>query len=217
MRCEFWTDISLNQNGDPLNPKLVDFMLMKSRGVDGVCVRKSMGYRQDASFIRNWTGARAAGLKTTAYVVPFVGYDLVKQLDAAMLGLNPAELDRPPWVDLERAHNFGLAIGTKLAADFLNGWAAALGQKPQVYTSKYLWETWYSKARGWGDDWGLVVANYGASIPAIPAGWRYRKDDTPVPTMLAWQGWQYSADGNGLGAYFGAHSGSIDLSWQKTL
>jgi len=210
---ELWTDISGYQNLDP--PRPIDFVKMKAAGVNGVCIRKSIGYFQDKAFQMNWKGAGDAGLKRTVYVVPFVGYDDARQLAAMILNLDPTKLDRPAWLDIERAHTKGKQAGANMIIWFLNQLTVWSGVRPDIYTAKYAFETYYSSEPGWIDDTRLVVANYGAGIPAIPKGWRVTGAGVAVPAMEAWTGWQYSADGNGLGRALGAHTFAIDLSWQK--
>src|SRR3990167_10977400 len=114
---ELWTDISAYKNGYPARP--IDFGKMRNAGVDGVCIRKSLGYYQDVKLKENWLLAGEAGLKRTVYVVPFVGYDNARQLAAMIKDLDPLTLDRPMWIDLERAHSLGLQAGTNTAIYFL--------------------------------------------------------------------------------------------------
>lgn len=213
LNLELYADISSYQNGGP--PRPIEFAKMQDAGIDGVCIRKSIGYYQDTQFVGNWNGAGEAGLKRTVYFVPFVGFNNDRQLAALTQGLDPALLDTPPWVDLERKHFLGLQAGANLAIWMLTKVSQWAHRRAVAYTGKYLWETYYSNKPGWIDDWDIVVANYGAGIPAMPIGWRFRMDGTPVPAMRAWRGWQYSADGNGLGRTFGCWSSAVDLSWQR--
>ena len=212
MNCEWWADISAFQNGLPIKP--IDFAKMRVAGIDGVCIRKSLGTLQDVAFKMNWDGAGAAGLKRTVYVVPYVQFSKERQLEAMIKDFDPAELDRPMWLDVERTHKLTLQQATAVILWFLyelENW----GSKPDIYTNRYFFEGWYSKRGGWIDEHRLVVANYGAVIPAIPAGWRTRMNGSVVEPMNAWSGFQYSADGNGLGKYLGCHSAAVDLSWEK--
>ena len=212
MKLEWWADVSAFQNGLPVKP--IDFAKMGAAGIDGVCIRKSLGTLQDVAFKMNWEGAGAAGLKRTIYVVPYVQFDRARQFEAMTKDINPALLDRPMWLDVERSHPLTLQQAAATILWFLFE-LTAWGSKPDIYTNRYLWEKWYSTKGGWIDDWRLVIANYGAVIPSIPAGWRTRMDGTKVEPMQAWSGFQYAADGDGLGKYLGCHSQSIDLSWEK--
>ena len=74
---------------------------------------------------------------------------------------------------------------------------------PLIYTNRYYWNRYYSNRPGWGDDWDLWVANYQARSPALPIGWT----DYAI--------WQYSADGNKLGPYYGGQSTAMDLNVAK--
>lgn len=225
MNLELWCDVSFYQNGgDAARLKPIDFGKMRRAGVDGVCVRKSTGYYRDVAFDMNWDGANFAGLKRTLYTVPFIGYDTAKQLTAMTTVVRNGivtpflpKLDRPMWLDCERAHQKGRQQATNEVMWYLLKLTEWYGANPHVYTNRYLFEQYFSDKPGWIDGWGIVVANYGAGIPAMPKGWRFRTDGAVVPAMEAWKGWQYSADGNGQGSALGCWSSAVDLSWQKVL
>jgi len=235
MNYELWTDISHYQNGAaPGGP--IDFARMKQAGAAGVCIRKSSGFYRDTWFERNWEAAGAAGLKRTFYAVPFVGYDFDRQWAAMTTRadgspFDPSEVDRAPWCDVEYRHP--LAVST--AIGLLLEWMHAMtewGGKPNIYSAKYVWQDYYSKAKGWGEDWPLVAANYregwyglpvtemiakavAAGDPLTPLGWEYTKQGVMVPIRDRWTGWQFAADRNLLGATFGVKSRDIDLSIQR--
>lgn len=218
MSYDLWADISINQNADALNPRPIDFAKMKAAGAVGVCIRKSVGYYRDVAFQLNWDGAGAAGLKRTIYVVPFPQYNFTRQFTAMTTWADGSAftepLDRPMWLDVERNPYRTKSFAIAQILNYLYQLTAYFGSAPDIYTAAWAWEPWYSTAKGWGDDWGLVVAAYG-SLPRIPLGWRYRKDGSVVPTHASYRGWQFSADGNGLGREFGCHSAAVDLSWQR--
>ena len=223
MDLELWADICYYQNGgDAANLRPVDFKKMRAAGVAGVCIRKSVGYYRDVAFDMNWDGAGFAGLKRTLYTVPYVGYDTQRQLTAMTTVVRNGivtpfvpRLDRPMWLDCERTHAKGRQQATNEVMWYLVKLAEWYGENPDIYTARYVWERYFSDKPGWVDGWRIVVANYGAGIPTLPKGWRSRIDGTAVPAMQAWTGWQYSADGNGLGKALGCWSAAVDLSWQK--
>ena len=194
----------------------VSFQRMEDAGAKFVIMRKQTGYYGDTKFFENLEKAKLTGLKIGAYGVPFVGYDINKQYDKFIEGISPSDLDFPPFPDIERRHTYSqnkaitdvLAYTNKLKA----WWGDAV-----FYTAKYIWQEMYSSAKGWIDDWDLWVANYTVSAEPfyIPIGWEFRKDGTPVAKADSYALWQFSADGNGRGAEFGAQSADIDLDWMK--
>ena len=218
MPFELWCDISINQNGDAINPRPIDFVKMKSAGAVGVCIRKSVGYYRDISFPMNWEGAGLAGLKRTIYTVPYPQYNFDRQITAMTTwsdgSLFTGPLDRPMWLDVERNPYMTKQSAISIILLYLVRLSAHFGSKPDIYTAAWAWEPWYSLAKGWIEDWRLVVAAYG-SIPRIPIGWAVTKLGTPIPRHTSYSGWQFSADGNGLGRQFGCHSAAVDLSWQR--
>ena len=190
----------------------VDFARMKEAGAKFVICRKQIGYYGDLRFFEYMAGAKEAGLKFGAYGVPFVGYDITRQYAKFIEGIQPEDLDFPPFPDIERRHTCtkSKAIGDVLSYMFkLKDWWGDC----VPYTAKYIWEEMYCTKRGWINDWELFVANYTSSQQPryIPVGWEYRLDDTPVPVEDSWQIWQFSADGNCRGAEFGVSSKDIDL------
>jgi hypothetical protein len=239
MRYELCADISVHQTGDP--PKPIDFFKMRDAGAKCVWIRKHSGYYRDIAFELNWEGAGAVpGLERSFYSVPYVGYDFGRQwtalttrklADGSIVPFDPIEADRPGWCDVEYRHP--LPMGT--AVSLLLEWMHAMkewGGQPDVYTAKYVWQDYYSKAKGWGEDWDLIAANYregwyglpvsemtakavAAGDPLTPIGWEYTKQGVLVPVRERWQGWQFAADRNQLGSTFGVLSRDIDLSIQR--
>ena len=217
MTFELWCDVSAYQVGAN---QPIDFNKMKSAGAVGVCIRKSLGYYRDVTFEQNWAGAGAAGLKRTLYAVPYPQFDFARQILA--MTTNPdgspflGPLDRPMWLDVERNPYMTRSLAIAKILAFLFELTGHYGTAPDVYTAAWAWEPWYSIAKGWGEDWRLVVASYG-SVPRIPIGWAFTKTGVVVPKHASYSGWQFSADGNGLGPQFGCHSAAVDLSWQRVI
>lgn len=238
IKTEVWTDIAINQNKWRDNPQPINFVKMRDAGIDGVCIRKSTGYYRDTAFEMNWEGAGLAGLKRTIYVVPYVGYSIERQWTAMttlivhgdVVPFVPA-VDRPVWNDVEYRHRIAKARAIEEILEYqhrLQNWSP-LGA--EFYTARSVWEEKYSDKPGWVDDWGLVIANYLEDLygkplqdaianaktryPSLPAGWRKDSNGLAVPDEEAWNGWQFMADGNKLGAALGVHSRDIDVSLQR--
>ena len=220
-RFELWTDISINQNCKPGNSTIypINFAKMKAAGIDGVVIRKSYGTYRDKAFSANWLGALAAGLQRSLYAVYYPQIEFEKQVEAMTTfadgsPFNPDQVDRPPWADLEVAHHMSTSLAIKNTLAWLYRMKLWAGDV-DIYTGQYRWHTYYSKAKGWCDDWRLVIASYGHPLPLLPIGWQFHKDGTPTVRSEVWDGWQHSADGNRMGAELGCHSRDVDLSWRR--
>lgn len=194
----------------------VDFNKMKSAGAEYVILRKHVGYRPDARFFEYLDMARLVGLAVGSYGVPFPGWDIQRQILAFADGIEPEDLDFPPFPDVEKKHQLTLqkAISDILAYTYglVNWWGEAA-----FYTAKYVWQDYYSKAYGWIDDWKLWDADYTAPSPDnpddFPLGWEKTSEGIVVPVEQRYVIWQFSADKNGRGKEFGVSSDSIDLDW----
>lgn len=75
------------------------------------------------------------------------------------------------------------------------------GHTPVIYTSAGFWN-YYVLRRSFWKNYPLWVANYGVAIPTIPVDWQ----------GVGWKLWQYSADGNYLGSYYGVDSRHVDVN-----
>ena len=121
----------------------------------------------------------------------------------------------PPVVDVETTGGFGAsAIAIRLAIFCENVWDN-IGQWPMIYTRGSFWNPTAS-GPGVGDHplWAsldLWVARY----VNLPEPWGNPGDSSVVRPRHwnDWLFWQFSADGNGRGAEFGAQSRSIDLDY----
>ena len=200
------TDISSHQG--PVN-----FVKMEDAGAKGVIIRKQIGYRTDSMFWTNFEAAKLTSLKVTIYGVPFMAWDIDRQISTLIEGLSVSDLDFPPEGDIERRHIYPKQYAIGEVLQYMDGlvkwWGAAT-----FYTAKFIWEEMYSHKPGWVDDWDLHVANYTSySYPHyVPIGWELYQNGATVPPELRFGLWQYSADGNQQGYKYGASSPSIDLN-----
>ena len=186
------------------NNGTVNWMLAQSRGIRFAFYRRNLCLWPDRLFGVNGAGLRDSDLQPCLYTV-WSPYHPVKAQYATFV----KDLWAAQWyriaVDVERPHGLGVN-NSKVLGDLLwllNSIADWHGKRPLIYTNKYYWERYYSTRPGWGDDWALWVANYGRSKPAMPIGWT----DYAI--------WQYSADGNKLGPYYGGQSTAMDLNVAK--
>lgn len=200
------TDISYYQG-------IVNFQKMEDAGAKYVIIRKQIGYNTDSRFWANFEAAKKTNLKVTIYGVPFIGWDIDRQLDTFLEGLDPSDLDFPPEGDIERRHTYPKQYAINEVLEYMQGvqdwWGAA-----SFYTAKFVWEEKYSSKPGWVEDWDLHVANYTTAVYPyyIPVGWTHTKDGVLVPQDDRFGIWQYSADKNGLGPTYGCQSRDVDLN-----
>jgi len=169
-----------------------------------VAIRATVGdYYTDPRFADNWAGAVAAGFRVTAYHVVTPERDPGHQIARFMATVGAARvpnmIDTAGWVlDCELTRGQSPAA----IADVIEQIALHMpgNQIPAIYTRASWWDVNIPRSDAWRR-YPLWVAHYDVAIPRIPADWD------------AWTLWQYSADGNGRGAEFGAQSDSIDLSY----
>jgi hypothetical protein len=233
-----WTDISRFNNSYPADDTIrpIDFVKMQDQGVEGVCIRKSIGRVHDPAFEQNWQRAGDVGLKRTVYCVPYVAYDMGRQQEAMSTwpggGIFDGKCDIPAWDDVERKHKLTLSQAITKLMPYHYAMVDTFGAA-EFYTARYVWQDFYSKKQGWQKDWGLVVANYRKDLyhlgvykvkdmvakrkiyPAVPLGWLYHKDGNVIASHLRWEQWQIFADWDKLGPQYGCPSRDIDISFRQ--
>ena len=107
----------------------------------------------------------------------------------------------PPVCDVEDGGGVSQTTARVRVKAFLDEIARLSGKRPIVYTSAYRWNSIIGTA-GWEPQYDLWTAHYTTrTTPLIPAAWQSKGH------LL----WQFSADGNGRGAEFGAESAAIDI------
>ena len=117
------------------------------------------------------------------------------------------------WWDVELNPK---AIGPKTFRERL--WKAAQdGPQPAgIYTRGYFWNDHVNKDGKIGQEWQdlpLWIARYSTSA-SHPWDNDTASKLRPRP-WVDWQRWQWSADGNGMGAYYGVQSAATDRNREK--
>jgi GH25 family lysozyme M1 (1,4-beta-N-acetylmuramidase) len=140
-------------------------------------------------------------------------HDPVAQADYFCNLIKDREWLLPPVLDLENNGGLGANAVTEAARVFT----------AQVYTNLEVWSILYSRGY-WLNQYTVPDAVWDFMDLWIA---RYTSKGKPWGNLLPWPDspsikprdwddwtfWQYSADGNGRGAEFGASSKSIDLNW----
>lgn len=176
--------------------------------------RASVGsYYTDAASLAAFDACQAAGIPMSAYHV-VADADTVTgkritasaQIDRFTQSIGGRKLDFPPVLDCEidRTDNKYLTAVTWGCAALLHGFQGY--PLPLIYTNKYWWQSNITPNATWSR-YPLWIAQY---------------TTRPAPTLMypwtCWAVWQYSADGNNLGATYGASSDDIDLDrWGDVL
>jgi GH25 family lysozyme M1 (1,4-beta-N-acetylmuramidase) len=112
----------------------------------------------------------------------------------------------PPVIDVETNSGLTKAALENWLIKFIARVEELCGKEVMIYTSAGFWD--YNVPR---NDWAktklLWVANYTSGTkPLLPKDWG--AINNPKEQTI----WQYSADGNNLGSYYGAWSDDIDLN-----
>ena len=159
----------------------------------------------DAQFIRNVN-------ECTRLRIPYGLYWYMKpdkswQATAASFAAayNSYGGDLPPMFDVEDTGGLGKTALESWLVKCVNTFEAETGTDIGIYTSPGFWDA-NMPLTNWAKNRRLWVAHWtNADAPALPAEWAMANNPR------TWTFWQHSADGNGLGATYGAQSAAIDL------
>jgi GH25 family lysozyme M1 (1,4-beta-N-acetylmuramidase) len=121
--------------------------------------------------------------------------------------LKNAQVDLPVFADVESNNSF-VSMGTfqNRLSEFLTILENSFGLEVGIYTRGEFWNTNLGNP-SWAGNYKLWIARYNNSLDHPWGDGFYR----PRPWSDWWL-WQYSADGNGRGAEFGAESPDIDIN-----
>jgi len=149
---------------------------------------------------QNVAGARAVGLEYSLYwfLMPRNNTNWQVTLDSFSKVWEKYKGRVYPVFDHEYTE-LGKVDTTKWMYNLKDGFIKETGVKPILYSRKNWIET-YTTQPAWLADLFLWVAQYNQYIaaPAVPLPWK------------TWWGWQWSADGNGMGPAHGGASSSMD-------
>lgn len=186
--CSRWQD-------DPDTENLIDFEIMKSKGVSGVILKAGQGIYHDRVVKISWEHAKAAGLPVGLYW--YLDNTVDPKLQAQkFLELDLMKAELGIWVDLEDRVN-GKFMGWKNWYNFIVTLQEKLPSlRIGIYTGHYYWIE-FTKGSGisyaslqWFKKFTLWLASYGRE-PLYTEPWG---DD--------WKIWQFTdfLDGESYGA-----------------
>lgn len=198
------TDVSFYQDDD-ITPQKIDFVKMKSEGIEGVICRAGQHTWQDEDFADYWRAAKSAMLPRGSYWL----FDSRSTPESqAMRWKNAIGNDLPElglWVDLEEYYH-GPYEGEANWKRFINAVISLFpGVKIGIYTSYGYWDNWQINDPGFFAPFPLWLAWYVSSPGSVivPRPW--------VRCVM----WQYTSHGDGT--RYGVESFNIDLSlWNGT-
>lgn len=193
-----------------------NFDTFESTGGDAIYFRASNNRTTDTQFPRNKAEAiarRVRGLLWGAYHYFVPQYDPRAQARyfANLIGHYEGdkyvfECQLIPILDVEYKPSTMTPLQAMDAVRiFCQEFYVVTGVWVMIYTRKTWWDVNIARSQHFLQH-KLMVAHYNSYItdPWIPLDWS--------ENGKTWTMWQYSADGNGRGAEFGAQSNSIDLS-----
>lgn len=179
-----------------------DFAFIRAGSVDSI----SGQCYEDTQFDNNAAGA--GSLMPIGFYWYFrPNHDPVEQADYFCALINSKEYQLPPVCDIETTGGLSAGRVADSLKKFLDRVFAKTTIKPIIYTRSSFFN--YAVApRDYWSSYDLWIARYVNQ----PEPWGNTGDPSYVQPRdwKSWRFWQYSADGNGEGAKYGAQSKSID-------
>lgn len=191
-------DVSFYED-DPATSRHIDFVKMKSAGVEGVIVRAGQNTWIDASFVQSWKDAKAAGLPRGSYWFLDSRSSMQSQakIYAGLLEDDAGEL--PVFVDFEKNPNAAMVTAMQLK-EFIAAVQNLLPNKEvMIYTGYWDWKDNVPLSMfDYFKQFGLWIAAYNSSGPTLPA------------PFTKWDFWQFTDAGEA--SKYGTE-GAVDLSY----
>jgi len=179
---------------------VMDWNKAKAAGVQFAFIRCTFGFSVDNQFKANWAGAKAAGIPRGAYGWCLDGYNQVSLATHFWNQIKDDPGELPPIVDFEK---YGSTwVGFSALQQNIETVESLSKKVPMIYSSYGYWSSLKNySTQYWATKYPYWHAQYtSAATPKIPA------------PFDKWTFWQWSADGNGKGATYGAKSSAIDLN-----
>jgi lysozyme len=194
----------------------MEWEIAQSRGVDfAVCRAGSINnitgtLYEDFELVNNVSNCM---LPRTFYWYFRPNHSPLKQAQYFHSMLKDIRWEFPLVADVEDSGGLSVTGMRASVKAFLDEIERLTGQKPIIYTRSSFWNPTMGSV-SWASEYHIWLARY-VSIsntthrPFMSGPWA---DGNYKPLGWSdWDMWQFSADGNGLGAYYGALSNSLDL------
>jgi lysozyme len=168
-------DVSYYQN-------TIEWKRVRKAGVLFAFVRVSDGTTvPDPMFVKNWDGARKAGIMRGAYQYFRPDQSATAQADLLIAAVKQDPGELPPVIDVENTGGKSPKAIAKAIRIWVDRIRDKLGVEPIVYTGPDFWGNYVDS-----DDFAsqpLWLAHYTTACPTVPEPWR------------VWTFWQYSDRG----------------------
>ncbi|MBA3542762.1 MAG: glycoside hydrolase family 25 protein [Deltaproteobacteria bacterium] len=180
----------------------IDWRRVRRAGLRFAFIRISDGTTvEDPLFVRNWSGARAAGMLRGSYQYFRPDQSATAQADLVIAALREDPGELPPTIDVETTGGLKpAAIAAKIRV-WVERVRTRLGIEPLVYTSPDFWREEVGTNIGPDQvrsvnpsEQPLWLAHYTTKCPTVPAPW------------TRWTFWQHSQTGRVPGI-----KGPVDL------
>lgn len=196
----------------------MDFSITKSRGIKAVWIKQGQGAWPDSQFDNLVQGALDAGLEVGFYHFIDPTQTTITAKYAAQLA---AEMTKgvgrlSMWMDCERRGDLSPYKMLNYLIEWYETYAGITNRMIEVYTRFSWFNPYVYRSNFWVENnVGLVGARYHLGLKSPWSDNRYVPLDWNFP-LLDFDKWQYSADGNGMGEYFGSTGAiSMDLNLFK--
>lgn len=149
----------------------IDWAAARADGVEFAFIRVSDGVTfHDPKFARNWSEAKAHGVRRGAYQFFRAHQSAEEQADLLIEAIGVLEPgDLPPVIDVESTDGQSRSTIANKVQRWLDRVEAGLGVRPIVYTGPYFWRDNLG-----GPDFArypLWIAHYGTNCPKVPPTW----------------------------------------------
>jgi len=196
----------------------MNYHTARERGIRAVWIKVNQGLWPDSQFENNLKAAEDANMEIGFYHFADPAQTSVTPEQAAQQAADmiSGAGRLSVWLDVERSGNLtpaGLLSYCKRWCDHFGG---LTNRMLQVYTRLSFFNPYVARSQYWmQNDIGLMAARYHLGLQSPWSDGQYVPLDWPFG-LQEFEEWQYSADGNGLGSYFGSTGAlSIDLGLFK--
>lgn len=199
---------------------IIDYDVFTSRDLDGVIIRAgSINYVTGIPYT-DYQFERNADLSADKFdVLGYYWYWRANQdpLVQANYFSNLVQYKKrtlPLVADVESTNDIPKELLAARLKAFLDKIEEHTGERPIIYTRATFWNTyvgnpsWAYKYKLWAARYRYLDSNL---EPDLTSPWS--DGNYEVNGWNEWLLWQYSADGNGLGSYYGVDNSAIDLNY----
>lgn len=161
----------------------------------------------DYKYEQNMTAAEFATEIIGTYWYWRPSHDPIEQADYYADLLKFKHWNLAPIADVEAWEYVNISTMQSRLKKFVDRLEYRTGRKPLIYTRASFWNPYVGNP-SWASDHDLWIARYNGTLTGPWSDGNYK----PV-SWDDWVFWQYSADGNGLGRFYGAGSDDVDLNY----